>query len=78
MSDKVKIELRPYDAIAILSFLREFINDENKNDSRLAAIHETVKEYEDEIHKNMTSDMLEDAILENSINGLAGRHPVKR
>ena len=74
---KVKLELRPYTALTILSFLREYINDENINNSRLAAIHESVKEYEDEIYKKISPQELEDAILENRVNDLAGRHPEK-
>ena len=50
---KVKIELRPYDALSILKFLREYINDENRNITQLAAIHETVDAYEKEIYKNI-------------------------
>ena len=74
---KVKLELRPYTALTILSFCREYINDENINDSRLTAIHESVKEYEDEIYKKISPQELEDAILENRVNDLTGRHPEK-
>ena len=74
---KVKLELRPYTALTILSFCREYINDENINDSRLTAIHESVKEYEDEIYKKISPQELEDAILENKVNDLTGRHPEK-
>ena len=74
---KVKLELRPYTALTILSFCREYINDENINNSSLAAIHESVKEYEDEVYKKISTEELEDAILENRVNGLTGRHPKK-
>ena len=74
---KVKLELRPYTALAILVFCKEFINDENIDDERLVAIHESVKEYEDEIYKKISPQELEDAILENRVNDLAGRHPEK-
>lgn len=77
MPNKVKIELRPYTALAILKFCREFINDDNKDDSRFTAIHESVKEYEDEIYKRVTPAQLEDAILENRVNDVAKRHPPK-
>ena len=75
MPEKVKLELRPYDALAMLCFVKEFINEKNKNDNRFAAIHETVDNYEKEIYKKLSSQQLEDAILENRVNDIAGRHP---
>lgn len=75
MVDKVKLELRPYSALAILAFCREYVNDSNKDDSRIVALHEAVKEYEDEIYKKVSGAHLDDAILENKVNELTGRHP---
>ena len=72
---KVKIELRPYDALGILSFLRECFNDDNRNDKILSATHETVDAYEKEIYKNCDLDMVEDAEVENTVNRLTGRQP---
>lgn len=77
MGKKVKLELRPYDALGILRFCREFINDDNKNDKRFTAIHESVKSFEDEIYKKINTDQLEDAILECKVNDLTDRHPPK-
>lgn len=75
MSKKVKIELRPYDALGILSFLREYINEKNRHDPKMAAIHETVDAYEKEIYKKVDLDMVEDASVENAVNRLCGRQP---
>lgn len=75
MSRKVKIELRPYDALVILSFLREYINEENRNIPEMAAIQETVDAYEKEIYKKVDLDMVEDASVENTVNRLCGRQP---
>jgi len=77
MPKKVNIELRPYDALAIISFLREYINADNVNDPRFAAIHESVKAYEDEIYKKLNNDHIDDAILECKVNDVAERHPPK-
>jgi lipoate-protein ligase A len=74
---KVNLELRPYTALAIVKFCREFINDENKRDKRFAAIHESVQEYEDEVYKKISMNQLEDAILECMVNDLTERHPPK-
>ena len=74
---KVKIELRPYDALQILTFLREFVNDGNKNIRQFAAIHEGVNAFESEVYKNCTTDMVKDAELELSINTLTQRVPKK-
>ncbi len=77
MANKVKLELRPYTALGILKFLREFVNDENRDDHRLVALHENVDEYEKEVHAKVTVEMIEDALLECKINELTGRHPEK-
>lgn len=76
MPDKVKLELRPYTALAILKLCREFINDENKNDPIFSAIHESIQEYEDEIYKRISSNQVADALLESKINNIAGRQPL--
>ena len=59
MAKKVIIELEPYNSIAILSFLREFINDETEGDYRFKAIHDAVDEYEQQIYKNVSEKQLE-------------------
>lgn len=75
MSEKVNIRLRPFDALAILSFMREYVNESNKDEPLLSAIHETVDAYEKEVYKKIDYDQLEDACVECSVNYLAGRQP---
>lgn len=77
MSKKVNIALRPYDALAIISFMREYINDSNRDWPELKAIHETVDAYEKEITEKISIDMIEDARLECKVNDISGRHPKK-
>jgi len=75
MAKKVIIELEPYNSIAILSFLREYINDETEGDYRFKAIQDAVDEYEQQIYKNVSEKQLEDAIAENEVNKLIGKWP---
>jgi hypothetical protein len=72
---KVQIELRPYTAIAVLSFLREYINQGNRDMPMLQAIHESVEEYEKQVCQSITQDQIEDARLENDVNFLTKRQP---
>lgn len=74
---KVKLQLRPYTALGILSFMREYINKSNSNIQELAAIHEAVDEFEEEIGKNISTDQIEDARLEVRVNDITNRHPPK-
>ena len=75
MASKVNIELRPYDALIIMSFLREYFNDSNKNVPEFASMHETVDNYEQEIYSKISLDHLDDAILESDVNMITGRSP---
>ena len=77
MSNKITIELRPYDALAIYCFMSEFVNDDNKHLSEMAAIHESLDNYKVELFKKISSDQLDDAVLENQINFITGRNPPK-
>ena len=74
-ANKVTIELRPYDALAIYAFMREFINDDNKHLPAFAAIHETLAAYEKEIFLKVSDHHLNDALLENKVNYIANRQP---
>ena len=73
--EKVKITLTPYTALAILSFCREYVNDEVKGDLKFKAIYDSVAEYESEVYKKLSLDQLEDASVENSVNKLTGKWP---
>lgn len=72
---KVLIELSPYNALAILAFCREYINDETEGDYRVKAIQDAVKEYENEIYKKVGMPQLDDAIAENQVNKVIGKCP---
>jgi hypothetical protein len=74
---KVLIELNPYTALAILSFCREYINDETKGDYRFKAINEAVDEYEAEVCCKISSDQIRDAVAENEVNRLIGKWPTQ-
>lgn len=79
MSDqKVSIELTPFQAIEILAFMREFVNDQNKEVPELAAIHEAVGAYEEEIYEKITDEMMEEVEAENEVNFLLGKQPPNR
>lgn len=78
LEQKVKIELTPYNALAILSFMREYINDENKHDPELKAIHESVDEFTKQIYTKMTMSQLNAGIFESKVNDMIGKHPVKK
>ena len=75
MSNKIKIQLKPYDAMAILSFLREFLNEDNINEPELQAMHEAVLNYENEILNNTTEKHLQEVEIENIKNRAFGRCP---
>lgn len=72
---KLKIELEPYTALALISFLREFVNEENADDFRFKAIHDAVAEYEKQVYDRITPDQLQDAMHENEVNRLTGKWP---
>lgn len=75
MAKNVLIELAPYDALAILAFCREYINDETKDDYRFKAIQDAVYNYEQQIYLKVGNDQLDDAIAENETNRLIGKWP---
>lgn len=75
---KVKIELTPYNSMTIMSFLREFVNDDTKDDYQLKAIHQAVNQYEEELHKNITNEQIEDCRAENQVNQLIGKSPLSK
>lgn len=71
----IKIELTPYAALSILSFLREYINEDTQHRMEFQAINECVLEYEKEVFKKTDLDHLEDALVENNINKMLGKAP---
>lgn len=78
MANKVLIELRPYDAITIMAFLQEYINEDTKSMKGFQPINEAVDAFAKEVCKNMTEEQISDAALESDINNLTKRHPQKK
>lgn len=72
--NKVLIEISPYNAITILSFLREFI-DEACDDYNLQAIKQAVDELEIQLAKRLTDEHFEAIKVENELNQLIGKSP---
>ncbi|MES2287666.1 MAG: hypothetical protein V4547_18365 [Bacteroidota bacterium] len=73
MAFKVKLELNPYTALAMLAFVREYINDDTKYDDRFKAIQDAAEEYELELAKKITNEQMADASMENKVNFLIGK-----
>lgn len=70
--------LNPYNAITILSFLREYINEETTSGRyELTAIKEAVDQYELEFSRNVTHEQMEEIRQENAVNQLIGKSPQK-
>ena len=75
MADKTKvpIEMKPYNAITVLSFCREFINDDLCDEYKFQAIKEAVDELEFQLGRNLTDDQWDQIHAENEINQLIGK-----
>ena len=68
---KITLELTPFTAIEILGFLEAMIFKDEKTE----ALQNSIKEYRTELREKMTTEQLEDAQAEISINILMGKHP---
>lgn len=75
MDSKIKIELSPFNALEILSFLKEFINESTDNKPEYEAITKAVDEYKNQIIANASLDQIEDAFAEREVNILLNRLP---
>ncbi len=78
MSDrklKIPVQLSPYNALTLLSFLWEFIPDKANVPYKLTALKEAIDEYSDQIFLNITEEQFEDYKKENEINQLIGKSP---
>lgn len=71
MIDKVPIELTPFDALSILTFLKEY----DLSHPQLQALNTAVKNYENEVCKNITMDQIDDAKAERAVNILIDKEP---
>lgn len=76
-STKVPLELNPYNAITVLSFCREFINEDTTNDYQFQAIAEAVDEFEQQLVRHLTDEQWDQINQENEINQLIGKVPPK-
>ena len=72
---KIKIELTPYNALSILAFLRQFVNDGNKVEPNFKAIHDAVDQFGAQIVRNITYEQIKDYNAENQVNQLIGKSP---
>lgn len=72
---KVTIKMRPYNAMTVLSFCREFINDTTADEYMFTAIKEAVDELEEELTRNLTDEQWDDLNAENIVNQLIGKSP---
>lgn len=73
----ITIELSPYNAMAILSFLREYINDDVKDEPQFTAISNAVNEYELQVEKKITLEQINYARFENNVNQIIGTSPTR-
>lgn len=74
---KVPIKMKPYNAITILSFCREFITDDTCDEYRFQAIKEAVDELEHQLGRHLTDEQWEEIRAENQVNQLIGKSPVR-
>ena len=74
---KVPIEMKPYNAITVLSFCREFITEDTCDEYRFQAIKEAVDELEQQLGRHLTDEQWEEIRAENQVNQLIGKSPVR-
>lgn len=72
---KIQLKLKPYNAITILAFCREYINDDLEEEYHFQAIKEAVAELEDQLAANLTDDAWDEITSENHVNQLIGKSP---
>lgn len=73
--NKIRIEITPYNAISILSFCREFINEDTPNKYHFQAIKEAVDELELQLGRILTDEHFEEIRAEDELNKLIGKIP---
>ena len=72
--DKVPIELSPYDALQILTFMTEMKS--SMNHPHFDSLKESFKNYSDEVYIKIRIDQIEDAEAERAVNQLLNKEPV--
>lgn len=73
--NKIRIEITPYNAISILSFCREFINEDTPNEYHFQAIKEAVDELELQLGRILTDEHFEEIRAEDEVNKIIGKIP---
>jgi len=73
---KVRIEMKPYNAISILAFCREYVNDDLSDDYKFEALREAVQELELQLTRNLTEENWEEIRSENQVNQMIGKSPL--
>lgn len=76
-SSKVVVRMTPYNAISVLAFCREFVNEDLENDYKFQALREAVQELEDQLNRNLTDEHWEEIDHETEVNDLIGKSPRK-
>lgn len=74
----MKIEISTNAAIAILSFLREYIKDDEVYAPELTHLKSCINEYEKEVVSKITLDELESVFEDLQIQALIGNSPPLR
>jgi len=72
---KVPIEMKPYNAITVLSFCREFITADSCDEYKSMAIKEAVEELEMQLARNLTDEQWEEIKAENRVKKMIGKSP---
>lgn len=72
--DKVPIELSPYDALQILTFLEELKPDMKHR--HFDSLKESIQNYSDEVYTKIRIDQVDDAKAERAVNQLLNKEPV--
>ncbi len=73
MEEEINIKLRPSHCLEILNFLRQSINNNNRDNAKFQTIHEALNEFQRELFDNATADQLDYGMHEIEINMLIGR-----
>lgn len=77
MSNKIKIELTPYQAICIWKFMMDF-EHEFKTVPQLASLYEIYNEYGQQVAQQLNDETMHEAILDCEIQQLLGRDPLSK
>jgi hypothetical protein len=76
--NKISIKLTPYEILSILAFMREHINENNKNVRQMRSIHEVVESFEKEAINKLTDEDIDFAVFERYMNDFLGKEPPVR